>query len=75
LFQPEGSGACRRVDVSFWLLLAGIFCGLWDQALGRRLWPGGTDTLAQRFGHAWAERKATLAGSVLVLAAAVVEAA
>jgi len=62
------------VELSFLVLVAGVLCGLWDQALGVRLYQAGKGTLWQRFAFAWKERRLTLIGSALVLVAAALEA-
>jgi hypothetical protein len=58
-----------RMEPSFFVLVAGILCGLWDQALGVRLYQAGKGTLAERFRFAWLERRLTIVGSGLVLVA------
>lgn len=62
------------MDLSFLLLAIGLLCGFWDALFGRRLWPGDTDTLSQCVRFAWAERRWTVVGSLLVLVSVVLQA-
>jgi hypothetical protein len=59
------------VEASFIVLVAGVLCGLLDQAFGSRNFQGGERTVGERFRFAWDERPLTIVGSVLVLVAAV----